>query len=289
MNRRSARGRRWSVWACLVLIGSTLFACGSDDAPSRAEPRPSATPAPVEGLTATVGTNRLYQPRRELGLALANLGDEPTVVTGIRLESDLFEPAPVARREVVLQPGGRRLVLPLPYGAARCDGEPVAEFAATVVLEGGRELVVPAPEEYDGAVERLHARECAAAQVREAVEVAFEGAWRREGNSISGTLSLSTRSAGPEVVMEDVVGNVIFTVRTEQADGPVLEVTNDRRRATAPVTISADRCDSHAVAEFKRPFVFLSWIRVGDEPATPVELEPDGAARQALERLLASC
>jgi hypothetical protein len=248
----------------------------------------STAPPPVEGLTATVGTNRLYQPRRELGLALANHGDAPKVVTGVRLATELFEPTPLARREVVLQPGGRRLVLPLPYGAARCGGDPAARFEALLVLDDGRELAVPAPEEYDGAVERLHARECAAAEVLQAVEISFEGTWPREGNSVSGTLSMSQRSPGAEAVMEDVVGNVIFTVRA-RSDEPILRTGDGHRRDAVPVTITADRCDSHAVAEFKRPFVFLSWIRLGDGSAAPVELELDGRAREALEELLASC
>ena len=266
-----------------------LTGCGPGEA--RTEPaRPTSTqPAPVEGLVATVGTNRLYQPRRELGLSLANHGDAPVVVTGVRLVTDLFEQVPVEQREVVLQPGGRRLVLPLPYGEPRCEDGPAARFEALVVLDDGRELTVPAPEEYDGAVERLHGRECAAAEVLDAVEVTFEGTWRRSGNSVSGTLAMSQREAGAEVVMEDVVGNVIFTVRVEGPDGAVLRVDDQRGRATAAVTVTADRCDSHAVAEFKRPFVFLSWIRVGDDPAAPVELQPEGSARAALEDLLASC
>ena len=43
-----------------------------------------------------------------------------------------------------------------------------------------------------------------------------------------------------------------------------MAVTDDEPSTSVPVTISADRCDPHAVAEFKRPYVFLSWVAVGD-------------------------
>ena len=43
------------------------------------------------------------------------------------------------------------------------------------------------------------------------------------------------------------------------------------------------------MAEVKRPFVFLSWVAVGDAATVPVELEPTGAARAALEELFGTC
>ena len=55
------------------------------------------------------------------------------------------------------------------------------------------------------------------------------------------------------------------------------------------MTISADRCDPHAVAEFKTPYVFLSWVAVGDGDPVPVPLTLTGGARQALIDLIAAC
>ena len=40
----------------------------------------------------------------------------------------------------LLEPGGRRFVLPVAYGEARCDGDPEETFAAVVVLDDGEEL-----------------------------------------------------------------------------------------------------------------------------------------------------
>ena len=64
------------------------------------------------------------------------------------------------------------------------------------------------------------------------------------------------------MAVDDARGNVIFTLTVDAESNPILRVTDDEPAARVPVTISADRCDPHAVAEFKRPYVFLSWIAV---------------------------
>lgn len=283
---------RTSVAATLLLIAG----CGSDDATSGAPPsstEPAETtlveePAPVGGLLATIATNRLYAVHRGFGLGLRNVGDTPVVVDEIQLDSPLFEPVPLSAEEVLLQPTGRRFVLPLPYGEARCD-EPAPTFTAVVVLETGEELRVPAIEEHPGTVERLHARECGAAAVRERVDLRFGDDWTRDGNDIHGELVLEQRHPGDPVAVEDAAGNVIFTIRVDDDEPPILRVTDYEPVATVPITISADRCDPHALAEVKRLYLFVAWAAVGDAEPVPMDLEPTGAARAAVENLFETC
>jgi hypothetical protein len=282
---------RTCAWLIAILLAASCG--GADDAspaPSASPPTPTSTgaPKPVGGLVAEIGTNRLYVVHRAFGLALRNLGDEPVVVRQVQLASSQFATLPITDREVTLQPGGRRFVLPLPYGEVRCDGEPEDTFEVVVVVDDGEELRLDATEEYAGAVGRLHARECAAADVLERVDVRFGDEWTRDGIVISGELLLEQRHPGEPVAIDDAVGNVIFTLDVGD-DHPVLQVSDDEPRARLPVTISADRCDPHAVAEFKRPYVFLSWIAVGNGDPVPVELELQGGARAALVELIASC
>jgi len=150
--------------AALLLLGS---ACGDDGnaAPASTTTSTTATttaePQPVGGLVATVGTNRLFQPRRELGLGLRNVSGAPITVTGFQL------------------------VIPLPYGPVRCDGAGDA-YDVAVVRDDGRRVVLPAPEDRAGSVDRVHQRECAAEEVRELVDLRFEGGWARDGVSIAG-------------------------------------------------------------------------------------------------------
>jgi hypothetical protein len=124
--------------------------------------------------------------------------------------------------------------------------------------------------------------------VLERVEITFGDDWVQEGITASGELHLEQRHPGEPVAIDDAVGNIIFTLITEEAH-PVVEVSDDEPVATVPVTISADRCDPHAVAEFKTPFLFLSWATVGEADPVPVPLQLTGAARTALEQLIATC
>jgi len=277
-----------------ALVAVLAVACGDTTGPEAAtttEPEPTTTvtaPEPVQGLVAELGTNRLYAIHRAFGLVLRNVTDQPVVVQEMQLDSPLFAELPPTERTVTLPAGGRRLVLALPYGEARCDDEPGPTFPVRVVLDGGEELHLDAPEEYEGAVARLHDRECAAADVRERADITWGDEWMQDGATVTGELHLDQRHPGPPVAIDDATGNVIFTLILEDTH-PVLAVSDDEPSATVPVTISADRCDPHAVAEFKTPYLFLSWATVGDAEPVPVPLELTGAARQALVDLIATC
>ena len=269
---------------------------GSSDPPS-ASPSPTAPsettavadPTPVGGLVATIGTNRLYALDRGLGLGLRNVGDEPVMVREIQLESPLFATVPLVAEEVLLMPGGRRFVLPVPYGEVQCDGEPDETFAVVVVVDGGEQLRMPAGEDYPGAIGRLHARECAAAAVRERADLHFGDRWTRDGDAVSGELVLEQLRPGEPVTVDDAAGSVIFTIRFDDDEPPILRVTDDEPLAGVPVTISAERCDPHALGESKRTFIFLAWVAVGEAEPVAMDLEPTGAARSALEQVFSTC
>ena len=278
----------------MVLLAGVLAGCGSTEAPAESTTTsgPSDTsavapePEPVGGLVADLGTNRLYVVDRAFGLGLRNIGDVPVAVQAMQLDSPQFATLPATPREVTISPG-RRLVLPLPYGEVRCELAPDVTFGVTLVVDG-EALHLDAVEEFDGAVARFHGRECGAADVRERVSITFGDEWTQDGIEITGELRLEQRHPGEPVAIDDAVGNVIFTLVLEQAR-PVLRVSDEAPSASMRVTISADRCDPHAVAEFKRPYVFLSWVAVGDGEPVPVELELTGGARAALDRLIAAC
>lgn len=280
----------------IVLVAAVLVA-GCRDSHDGGPPRttvaatattaPAPPPEPVGGLVAELGTNRLYAVDRAFGLVLQNVAAEPVVVRSLRLDSPLFALRPPTEREVTLAPG-QRLVVPLPYGEARCADEHGPTFPVALVVADGEVLHLDAVEEYDGAVARLHVRECAAADVLERVDISFGDAWTQDGITVTGELRLAQSHPGEPVAIDDAVGNVIFTLLTAAAH-PVVRVTDAEPVVSVPVTIRADRCDPHAVAEFKTPFLFLGWVAVGDAPPVPVPLELTGAARTALEQLIATC
>jgi hypothetical protein len=274
------------VRRALVVVALLLLVGCSDDGGGPASPPPEE-PEAVDGLVATIATNRLYATRHAFGLGVRNVGDEPVTVREVRLDSSLYD-GPAGPTDALLVPGGRRFVLPIPYGEPRCDDPPGDPFGAVVVLDDGREVRLVAAEEYPGAIGRLHERECFAVDVHDRVRLELGDEWTRSGDTIAGELVLEQRHAGEAVTVDDAHGNVIFTLHTESAH-PVVRVDDEEPAAVVPVTISADRCDPHAVAEFKTPMQFQVLVAIGDATPTPIPLIATGAARAALEALIATC
>ena len=285
----------------VVLLTAVLAACGSDGgststADSTATTARTSTtepvfvqPAPVSGMLATVEVSRLFSLDRALALGLQNVGTTPVRVVQIQLETPLFDVVPLADEVVPLVPGGRELVMPVPYGAARCDGDPaIDDFTAVVVFDDGTQLRLEAPERNAGGIGRLHDRECAAAAVLDQVDLRFGDDWIQDGRSVAGELVLEQRRPGPDAAVDEMSGTVIFGLEVDE-EGPILEVSDGEPRATVPAVVSAERCDPHALIEAKKAFVFVAWVRLGDEEAVPIEVQPDGPARAALDALLASC
>jgi hypothetical protein len=89
-------------------------------------------------------------------------------------------------------------------------------------------------------------------------------------------------------VLEEVRGNVIFTVSTARAGSPI-EVNDDTRSASGPIAITALRCDPHALIEYKRTFILSAYVSLDGGERTRVDVTAQGGARRALEELLRSC
>lgn len=288
---------RLGTVGAIAAIVVAVSGCGGDGDDGAADPtttttaavEPEPEPEPVEGLLATVATNRLFVTRHAFGVGLRNVGETPVSVVSVRLDSGLYEPAATGAETVLLQPGGRRFVVPVPYGEPRCGDDADPTYAVVVSTDDGREVRVPAIEEFPGAIPRLHERECFTVGVHDQVDFRLGDEWAQDGIAITGELLLEQRHPGTAVAVDDVRGNVIFTVDVDRDDRPILRVDDDESTASIPITVSADRCDPHAVAEFKQPYVFQSWIAVGGGEPVPVVLEATGGARAALQQLIASC
>ncbi|MGV3757976.1 MAG: hypothetical protein ACO1PW_00340 [Actinomycetota bacterium] len=235
---------------------------------------------------ATIDVNRMFALQRAHGLGLRNVGDEVRTVVAVGLESPLYERAAMDEREVVLRPGARQLVMPVPYGTARCEGDPEVAFTAVVRFADGTELRVPAAEGNEGTLARLHAKECAAAAVAESVELRADD-WVRAGSTATGSLTLVAQRPGVEADVTELAGNVIFSLHP--AEGASLRLAAGEEEATIEVVLRAERCDQHALAEVKRPFVFGAWVALGDAEPALVELHPTGAALAAVQEIFATC
>jgi hypothetical protein len=207
----------------------------------------------------------------------------------------LFEPVAPQRRDPIVRAGGGLVTMPLQFGAARCDAK--ADGQPELLTDAdGHDVVVAIEENPPGLLEDLHARECAVAAVRADVELRFADNWVRTGPMrAEGDLELVQRHPGVAAALDEMQGNVVFNAETgsaadtgDQAD-PLVEVSDDQPSGKVHVAISASRCDPHALIEYKRTFIFVAWIALGDEEPVRVDIEADGEARRVLEGIRLAC
>jgi hypothetical protein len=283
---RSPVVRRWIAAVLGLVLCAGAVGCGaSDDDTADGGPN-DAVPAPV--LDAALRRSTLFDTRREIGLALATTGDVDVHLGTIQLITPLFETLAPTTRDATLAAGDRARVMPIPFGTARCDGaeEDAPEIAAVVE---GEEVRVPVTEHPADLLANLHDRECASAAVLEDVSLELTGAWTvTDPYTADGQLTVTQRTSGVIAEVDEVLGNVIFGVTTATAS-PVLTVDDDQPSASVGVTISAARCDPHALTEYKRIFVFVVEVRVGDGDPVRVDVVAAGEAHAALSELLRSC
>jgi hypothetical protein len=126
--------------------------------------------------------------------------------------------------------------------------------------------------------------------VLDRVDVRLGDDWERTGErAVTGDLVLEQRDAGVTAEVDELFGNVIFTVAAGDPPSPWLAIDDETTEAAIPVTLDASRCDPHALTEYKRTFVFSASVRLGDDEPIRLDVTAEGAARAALEPLLALC
>lgn len=275
----------------VAVVCGVAGGCGADDGADtgRNATGSGADASPAAELRGTLERSRLFAARRALYLELRDTGDRDVQVGSIQLSSPLFEPVEPERRDVLVRAGAPPRAMPLPYGAVRCDAEPEGQ-AELITDVDGEEVRIPLDENPSGILAEIHADECVVAEVLADVELRFGDRWQRTGpRAVAGELEVRQRRPGVRAVVEDVEGNVIFALRTGDEVARGLEVDDDRPSATTRVEIDASRCDPHALIEYKRTFILPAWVRVGDGDPVRVDVEVEGAARRALDELLALC
>jgi hypothetical protein len=285
--------------AALALVWVIAAGCGGGDSDSESgrtgdvEPESASNAA---GLTATVQRSTLFETRRSLRLTVRSDREEDRVIRAVQLESPLFEPVEPGDRDTRVPPAGRRVVMALPFGTARCDrrsgsGDTGQEDTAVLLADAdGQAVRVPIEQRPSDLLGELHGTECAAAAVLADVDLRLGDTWRSSGpRTLEGELVVSQRRDGAVATVQSVEGNVIFTVSRDDAAPLALAVSNEHPSATTPITITASRCDAHALTEYKRTFIFTASIQVDSNEPVRVDIEAEGAARRALEDLLTSC
>ena len=275
--------RRTAVGLAVLLCPACAGADDAAPAASSSAPLPPGPAVPaVPGIEAEV---RQWRTDEAVGgrvqVTVTDTGPEPFTVTSVAIDSAGFAPLPDRPVQVEFAPG-RTVDLPTPHGEAVCDraAEPAAA-RLTVVRPDGRieQLQVPLAAEV---LTRIHAEACAVRAVLAVADVAVTRV-SPDGDAVTGTLTL-TRAGDDDrpVTVTRLQGNVLYAAaadlpRTLEAGKSTLEVE---------IEFTMGRCDPHALAEVKQPYVFLLGLQVGTDDEVPADLPLDQAQRDELAALV---
>ncbi|MDQ3455202.1 MAG: hypothetical protein M3513_07040 [Actinomycetota bacterium] len=281
---------RWWLTAGLL---SLLFGCSAPATEPAAAPAAAATLSygpDVPGITALAYRARSDEATTEqFQVRVRNTGATAFTVVGVALDSPGFLPLPVTPKESVFQPGAL-FDLRTPYGPVICEPGVAAEpaYAILEVLRDGRgpeRVRVPMPSDSE-TVSRMHAEDCAARQIADAVTVALSdlAIEPRDGQPVvAGELTLDRADSTESIAVVDLLGSVILQVRP--AAGTSLPVTLKAEDSTlaVPIEIRQATCDPHYLSGATQPFRFPLWLSFdgGDEQYSEI---PVPAAAQALLR-----
>lgn len=134
----------------------------------------------------------------QLQVTLTGASEQPVTVRSVALRSPGFETVDATPREITLDRGSR-IDVTVPYGTALCD---VGAEPATAVVETSDDIAVEVPlASQNDTLNRIHAEECAAAELADIVAV-----------------TLSTASCVPHVIA-DATKPFVFPAWIAVGDG----------------------------------------------------------------------
>ena len=264
--------------AVAVVLALLAAGCAGDVEPAGGDDAPQLSAVSVYGRHAAV--------RGKVDVRIANAGPGPVEIEAYRVEHPLFEPvAPFARRSRL--PGdGKARIVPVPFGAPRCDAEQDREARVVVTMrtEGvAREVAVPLADGEPG-LARAHRLACAVEAVAQTAQLEL-GPWTLGPGLVARTtLRLQRRGPG-EVAVLAVGGSILFSVDSPGGD-PLLSLPAGADTASVELAVRATRCESHALTESKTSFTFPVSVSVGGAEPSAVPVTVAAADRAVLQTVL---
>lgn len=267
-----------------LVLGLVAALTGCEDGGSSASSSPTVVALPeVPGISAEAVRLRTdVAIGRQLQVRVTDIGTTPFTVTAVQLDSAGFTVLPARELSAQFTPG-RVIDLPVGYGAVQCSARPdPAAARLTVQRPDGavEELRLPLA---GNTVAQLYDEDCAVAGVLAVVDVAVADL-SGTGETLTADVVLTRRGAGDAVLVSALFPSVVLAP-VPDVDLPVRLAAGDRE-LRLPVSFDAERCDPHALAETKQPFVFPLLVTVGDGADVAVDLPLDEAQKVLLQEFL---
>lgn len=261
-------------------------------APAAAVPEPPAfaeaavVSADTLGLSGTLEQYREDEVANRLSIKISHHGEEPVRIETLRLSWPGLGDTPPSELDYPVFPGAR-VDLRVPLGEAVCSSPPqlveptpTLAIAAVATTESG-EITFPVTDPL-GILERIYPRQCKRQAVEHHVAVTIDDEWADESLdpvTMLGTLRVDRKASTEPVTIAAIHGSVLVNMATE--DGPVV-LAADGASVAVPILATNNRCDSHAIGEAKKPYVFVVDLVIGDDEVSYV-VSPDEPGKDALQ------
>lgn len=243
-----------------------------------------------DGLHISVEFPRYLMLERRLEAIIDNQSEADVTIVDVALRSPLFEPVEPDAHDYIVA-ARWRADLRMSVGASICpptDGTSMLEM--TVEIDGEHQHGVV---EIDiSPIAKINTTECNEQFVHENTDVTYGPAFDVVDGALTTTITLARRAGDEPITVTQARGSVLFIIKPAEPLGPgvpMAVMASGVATAAAPITITVGRCEAHAVADAKKPYLFAAWISVGDIEPVFVTMQPDGAIKAALEVLLQEC
>ena len=314
------RSSATSLAVVVALAALSLSACASDppDAGSEGSSGAAVATVPVEppalrpaampsqdtlGLAATLQQYREDEASNKISIKVANAGDDPVDVRSLRLDwPGMVEAEPTPLTYIVFP--RTKVDLRVPLTPTVCSSPPrLVETlpdvgitaVAEVAIDGGgvAEVTMPVTDP-EGVLARIYPRECRRQSIEWSATLSLDETWADAAGTesdagtpgtMTGELVVTRGGATAPITIEAVHGSVLlnFTIA-----GPVV-LAADATEVRIPVVASNNRCDSHALAEAKKPYLFQVDLVIGDDPVQYVVTPGEGTKSALAAGIIGRC
>jgi len=189
---------------------------------------------------------------------------------------------------------------PVPFSGASCVGDgtsasmpSIDSATAVITFANGTKSTVPVVDA-NGILSKLYLSDCERQNIDKAVTITLTG-FRDVTNDglprAEATIHLRRGASTGTIRLLDTKGTVIFTLSPlSPTNSPFLTMSSGRTGADLPVLVTEARCEDHAFAETKQPFLFVVSIDTGDGVEHGYNLVPDVSVQPHLFNMaIAAC
>ncbi len=260
---------------------------------------PPTVVVPHDVVFAELGQEREDVPLNLYQVQIHNDTDAEVDVASTSMRWSGFHTSPPNTKGTKIAP---RAVVdqPVPFSGASCVGDGTAasmpsigSATAVITFTNGTKSTVPVVDA-NGILGKLYLSDCERQNIDKAVTITLTGFKDVTNDGLpraEATIHLQRGASTGTIRLLDTKGTVIFTLAPlSPTNSPLLTLSGDQRSADLPVLVTEARCEDHAFAETKQPFLFVVSIDTGDGVEHGYNLVPDVSVQPHLFNMaIAAC